>query len=133
MSRQLTIQIQICYIYLSRQLTILSTHYSMSRQLTIQINIHICLVKSQYKYIYVYVSSTHHTNTNIYIYMSRQLTILSTHYRQLTRLTYSCKHRNKSRYMYKCVLKHDSSRYRVAKTHRIPYLCRSFSAKEPYI
>jgi len=24
-------------------------------------------------------------------------------------------------------------RYRVAKTHRIPYLYRSFSAKEPYI
>ena len=23
--------------------------------------------------------------------------------------------------------------YRVAKTHRIPYLYRSFSAKEPYI
>ena len=26
-----------------------------------------------------------------------------------------------------------SAHYRVAKTHRIPYLYRSFSAKEPYI
>jgi len=29
-----------------------STHYSMFRQLTIQIHIHLCLVNSQYKYIY---------------------------------------------------------------------------------
>jgi len=29
--------------------------------------------------------------------------------------------------------KHAAARYRVAKTHRIPYLYRSFSAKEPYI
>jgi len=39
--------------------------------------------------------------------------------------------------IYECefdVLSLVSSRvYRVAKTHRIPYLCRSFSAKEPYI
>jgi len=29
------------------------------------------------------------------------------------------------------VLEYDAT-YRVAKTHRMPYLCRSFSAKEPY-
>ena len=27
----------------------------------------------------------------------------------------------------------EGAQYRVAKTHRIPYLYRSFSAKEPYI
>jgi len=32
----------------------------------------------------------------------------------------------------RCIVRESSHSYRVAKTHRMPYLYRSFSAKEPY-
>jgi len=83
-----------------------------------------CKTQSYDTHTYTYAHIHTHTHTYTYIHIH-----VHTH-----AYTYMHIHIHTARWFHTCITHfHYTHWYRVAKTHRIPYLYRSFSAKEPYI
>jgi len=93
--------------------------------------IHICLHKVSHTYIciyiYIYIYKCVHIYTHIFIYVCNIHIYVYTYF--YLSFIYTYYHGCVRVHIYTCA----SASYRVAKTHRIPYLYSSFSAKEPYI